>query len=251
MIYLTAMIVESRELGRGINSYHYRRPGPPPLYADGSIDVQCALKDPGELIDFETEIRPGGNRVPAFLDMVVTDCAKDAEVRSFVAEVATLLQSDRPPLVRSSSHVGVHFNTDIGLYPEATATFDTLCSCLLRRLKNPPAVPVQERSPFVVRVHLEEGAMYYDLDEPSMRKLKKHKGHDWHATPVRVEQQTLDDFELLIGDFASHMGLLVTRLGEGELLRYGGVRYVDAASGAILAEWPARRGGVETSPPTS
>lgn len=240
MIYLTAQIVVSREHGTGINSYIYGRPGPPPMSGDGSVDVPRALDDPGDLLDFEVDIRPGGNRVPAFLDMVASDPADVVKAHRFMDEVAELLRSTNPPIVKSSPLFGVHFNTDIDLYPKAAATFDALKHCLLRRLGNPPAVAVQERTPFVVRVHTHPDTMYYDLDETSIHKLQHHKGADWYATPVRIEHQTLDDFERLIGNFIGQVGMLVTRLGEDELLRFGGVRYVEAVSGAILAEWPAR-----------
>lgn len=240
MIYVTAQMVVSRKT-RGINSYFYRRPGPAPVLSDLRIDITRALESPGELVDFETEITPGGNRVPAFMDLVAVDGVDLTDVRALMDEVADLLPSVPPPIVKSSSQVGVYFNTDFSLYSKAAITFDTLKQTLLRRLRNPPAAAMKDRTPFVVRVHTETDAIYYDLDEASFIKLQEHKGAAWFATPVRIEHQTRNDFERIIGNFIGQIGMLVTRLEEDELLRFGGVRYVDAASGVILGEWPSRR----------
>jgi hypothetical protein len=56
---------------------------------------------------------------------------------------------------------------------------------------------------------------------------------------VTISHHTEQDFEHLVGSFLAQVGLILTRLGEEELLRMGGVSFKDG-TGRIVGAWPSR-----------
>jgi hypothetical protein len=216
------------------------------MNADGALDVLRAQREPGELIDYRAAIKPGGNRVPAFLELVSLDQPDIAEARAFFNDASTDLGRKRPPLVFSTARFSLHFNTDIGLYPRRQEEFSALATVALGLLEDPPTRSLRDDEPLTVLVRYDEGGVTFELDEASVRKLQSLKGSAWTASPVHIAHQTLDDFERVVGSFVGQMGSILTKLDEQELLRLGGVRYVDAsqvdpAKWRVLGQWPSRK----------
>ncbi|HEY2514612.1 MAG TPA: hypothetical protein VGI39_27295, partial [Polyangiaceae bacterium] len=57
-----------------------------------------------------------------------------------------------------------------------------------------------------------------------------------------ISHHTRQDFEALVGSFLGQLGLILTHLGEEELLQQGGVLFVDG-QGRTVGAWPSRAAG--------
>jgi hypothetical protein len=70
MMYITAMRVNSQKQGIGVNIFLHVRPGEPDPEAPWKI-----MDDPGPRVDKVSwiEVRSGGNRVEAYLDLLLAE----------------------------------------------------------------------------------------------------------------------------------------------------------------------------------
>lgn len=240
MIFIAAHRVVTHKGEVGLNFYVYRRAAPPPARSDGTVDILRASEQPGELVALETAIKPGGNRVSAFIDFVSVDNPSVHDAQAFLDEVRCSLTGQRLPLVHANESFAVHCNADFALHARFPHEFDTLSAGILRLLRELPSRPLRDHAPLVVRVEPVGDGVTFRLDDESARKLEQHKGPDWGAGPVHISHQSMDDFKRLVRGFIGQMAMIVTKLDEEELLRLGGARYVDAG-GRELARWPSRK----------
>ncbi|HTN91890.1 MAG TPA: hypothetical protein VL242_49815 [Sorangium sp.] len=241
MIFIAAHRVNTHKGEVGLNLYFYRRAAPPPTRSDGTIDVLRARDQPGELVALDTAIKPGGNRVSAFIDFVsVEDNPSVHDAQAFFDGVRSSLAGQRLPLVHANASFAVHCNADFALHARFPQEFDDLSDGILRLLRGLPSRPLRDSTPLVVRVEPVGDGVSFNLDDASARKVEQYKGADWGAGPVHISHRNMDDFERLVGGFVGQMAMIVTKLDEEELLRLGGVRYVDAG-GRELARWPSRK----------
>lgn len=245
MIFISVLSVISHSNGAsGINRYWYRTEGEPPRHASGVVDILRADDTRGELVYFQLDIKGGGNRVPTFLDLAVVDRADVEEARAFFRSADEELQKKRPPLVFERELFGIHFNTDIGLYPRSREDLKTLATVALSMLEHPPQRAIRDKEPFVILVAQDEKGLTFKLDRISEERLRAHHGADyWVTSPLHITHQTLNDFNRMMGSIVRQFGLILTRLkDEEELLQMGGVQYVTAElPHKVLAQWPARK----------
>lgn len=243
MILVAALhVVKGGSNETGITVYFYRKAGAPPLNSNGSIDVVRAHEEPGELVYLEAPIKPGGNRVNAFLEFVsIDDNPPTDQASAFLHGLRSKLSRRRPPLVHSTDRFGVHFNANIGLYDRLTEEFDALVAPILNLIAHPPSGSLRDNEPLVVLVKTDEKGVTFDLNKEARERLQSIKGDDWRISPVHIGHQTLDDVDRIIGRVVVNMATILTRLDEQELLKLGGVKYVDAVSSRVLAQWPSRK----------
>lgn len=245
MIFISVLNVVSHSSGAsGINRYWYRAEGEPPRHADGVVDILRADDARGELVHLQLDIKGGGNQVPTFLDLAAVDHAEIEEARAFFESADEELQKRRPPLVFEREHFGIHFNTNIGLYPRSREDLKTLATVALSLLEHPPQRAIRDNEPFVILVAQDEKGLTFKLDRTSEERLRTHHGPDsWVTSPLHITHQTLDDFNRMMESIVRQFGLILTRLKDDEeLLQMGGVRYVSAEPPhKVLAQWPARK----------
>jgi hypothetical protein len=138
---------------QGVNRYYYRRAAPATRTPDGSIDPRGfagSTDDLGELVAVDTEVRPGGNRVEEFLDIVMDDASPGALVEA-VRVVSEQISSVSFPVVHMSADVGLVFDMEYRLRPLARQQFVYLSNKALSWLVQAPP-PLRESSPLVVRI---------------------------------------------------------------------------------------------------
>jgi len=243
MFVISAHNVVSHQHGEGVNVYYYRKDSEPPRHTDGTLDVVAAQNKPGELIQLDAQIKPGGNRVSALLDFVAADLPNLEEVRVFFDEARKMLQKKRPPLVHVNQAYGVHFNTDMGLYPQRPALFADLSRFILRFVEHPPAKSFREQTPLVVVVRAignGEG-LSFELDPSSVQKIAQIKGSKWKNHRVQAQIDTFPDFVNYDSDWPGSMSKVLTQLDEQEILSLGGIRFVDDRSNNVLWQWPSAK----------
>lgn len=135
MIYLTAHRVLSPTSGaEGINAFRYSQgnylwPGPPPAGIGEQLD-----EDPGVLVRQVVTVRPPGNRVRSFLDVVApVDVNPDELNRAAEAIVAGEIPA-RFPTEWSHGRIWLRFGVERALAPfwrsELPALFDQAFSLL-------------------------------------------------------------------------------------------------------------------------
>jgi hypothetical protein len=119
MMYLTAMRINSRRDGIGVNIYLHLKPGAP-----DTQDPWKVMDDPGPAVRevAREEVRPGGNRVEAYLDLLLDEHAYSAELLTGILdEAAKAIEMGRPNPAkmefpdRHGGVVRVAFSVNLGL----------------------------------------------------------------------------------------------------------------------------------------
>lgn len=245
MIVVSAHNVVSSQYGEGVNVYYYRKDGELPHQGNGTVDVMLAQSKPGELIHLKAAIKPGGNRVSALLDFVAPDQLDFPAVQGFFDEVRNKLQRSRPPLVYANRDYGLHFNSDIGLYPQRKSLFDDLSQSILRFVEHPPAKSLRDQTPLVVLVRVvpdDEGGLSFELEQASAQKIIQLKGPKWKSARVRAQMDTFQDFMTADSEWLGQMSKVLTQLDEHEILKLGGIRFVrDEPEQRLLWQWPSAK----------
>ncbi|WP_437663871.1 hypothetical protein [Sorangium sp. So ce1182] len=137
-MYLTAQRVASAAPPReGINAFLslHGEEGAAAIDWDSPRVELVAEELPGVLLLRECDLRPGGNRVRSFLDVVVRDQVDRAHVQVALDEFHRRLASARLPYVDVVDGVGVRFSAEPSLDPERLDEYRLLRSRVLRLLE--------------------------------------------------------------------------------------------------------------------
>lgn len=134
-MYLTAHHVVSNDGHEGINAFAHLHGAefPSPPVDEATIEL-VADDFTGELVDEETEVRPGGNAVRSYLDVVTPDHTDPAMIRDALDEFASSLEAGMPPIRRVIGGVGVRVGMNLGLRSRRAEEFAALRERVLRLL---------------------------------------------------------------------------------------------------------------------
>ncbi len=127
-MYITAQRVISEEGQQGINSFfHLHRPNKQPKPATPSDVVSVAESNTGKLIKDQVEIKPGGNRVRSYLDIVAPDTM---DAKSIIAALdkfrEDINQSRMGPIISIANRIGLRFSAEIEMYKILGDEYDAL-----------------------------------------------------------------------------------------------------------------------------
>lgn len=110
---LVAQRVRSRDGREGINAFCYHHG--PHAWLDRAPPNIAA--NPGQLVNQHIEVRPPGNRVRSFIDILTPDATPTIQVERDVTSVVDLIE-DRPfPLDMHSGDSTFQFNLELALAP--------------------------------------------------------------------------------------------------------------------------------------
>jgi hypothetical protein len=228
---------------QGINQYFYRRAERATRNPNGMIDplAVSASGQAGELVYYDADVPPGSNRLETLLN-VVLETPDPRPLLDALSEVSQhiLLPATTFPVVHMAKDVGLAFYVAYPLKPLARQDFIYFGNRAARLLQKPPEKSLRDLPPFTVRARREEDQVTYELESQSEKRLRNLKGNLFVPSRVVVSHQNAADLEQLVGGFVGHLGSAITHLTEDELLRNGGVLFVDEASGKTLAAWPSR-----------
>ncbi len=238
MIILSAQRVLSKNKS-GINCSLYRHAPDPPRKPDGDIDEAAAFAERGELIAYQHDLRPGGNRISSYVDIVLLSAQRDA-VDRIVAAALHRLKTDVPPLQLSDSDAALELNMDMGLYPRAALELKELVGRalpLLQRAEETP--PWRAGNPLRVLVTRDSPATRFALDRASEAKIRRIHPSWGAAFTVTIDDATGADFEAMHGSVFPHVAQMIVKLDIDDIRELGGIDFVDATTGNTVARWPA------------
>lgn len=127
-MYLTAQhVVAPDRSGEGINAFAHLHGDRSRISPQDEAGIRLvADDDPGALIDQDVDLRPGGNSVRSYLDVVAADGESSAKIRAGLDALEMELGRSDPPIARVVDGIGLRLNMNIGLYPQKLVEFSRL-----------------------------------------------------------------------------------------------------------------------------
>lgn len=128
-MYLTAQRVLAVRSGQeGINAFHHRHAeqwlGAPP------DDIPTS--NPGELVNRETVVKPGGNRVRSYLDIIAPEDTPWSDIREALLSFAASSVNAPFPWSYTSGPIRIVAGMDPQLAPSWQSELATLYQAILR-----------------------------------------------------------------------------------------------------------------------
>lgn len=239
MIYATAQRVIASDGRTGINAYLYQSASALPHGESGVVDAELALEERGDLVAYEQALRSGGNQVQSYVDFLLPS----AEAKIFeelTSGTLEALSKGPPPIAFETARGALLFDIDVGfaarrLRPQQELLELAGAARKLLGRGGPPAWSEVEK--LVVRVERGEHETRYKLDRKSEQRVVHALAHPATLAPITLQHETRSQLEHLHGSFFPHVAALLTQLDDEQLLRLGGVVFIDS-DGKTLWEWP-------------
>lgn len=234
MIYLTAQRVRSRRApASAINCYLHRRPGEPiPAGSDSLAVADAVARDPGALAATDVRLRPGGNRVEAFLDVVGPDDLDAVALRPVLADFEARVGAAATNELGARSAIGV-LRLYVGPTLELLPVYRELRAAAEELLSS--ARPAS--APLVVRVDHRDDASVFELEKDSVERVRTMLGPSWTAPRVRVAGDVAADFAAYHGSILPHLVVVLTGMDGQRVREMGGIRF-ENSQGNVIGRWP-------------
>lgn len=241
-MYVTAQRVRSGS-EEGINVFRYlHRELSEALWESGFPDLQMILSQaPGYLVDYSTDIAPGGNNVLSCLDVVAPDGGNVEGIRRAIERLEGFVQSanKQDAWYMNQAPVALGFRVTPGVVGKsAREQLIALCQRLMTHLKTPP--PLATEPPVVVRLSRKDDTFALSLEPAEAERL-----HARGAYPMPGSLTACSDILDAVdkqgppGPFIGHMVAALTGQDLHQLVVGGGVRVVDGEQ-TIWERLPAR-----------
>ena len=231
-MYLTVHRVISRQAERGINGALYKHGtdrrdptwNPPDLddITSGNLGTQIMCR---------IDIKPGGNAVECFLDVVFPDDFSELELETVLAKFRKSIHSARTRLTLGL--VAIDFAVNLGESNHIHENFDQLYNAAIelflnRNLQNtlPPLEIIETQ---------DEEYRYFELNSESKRRLRKEFGSDVSTDCVKLPHSVTSDFKKLYGELYPFVSEWITDKSRADLSRLGGIRVLH--NGQSVWEW--------------
>ena len=218
-MYLTVHRVVSRQAERGINGALYKHGTDRRDPAWNSPDLEdITSRNLGTQIMYRTDIKPGGNAVECFLDIVFPDDFSELELKTSLSKFRKSIHSARTTLTLGV--VAIDFAVNLGESNHIHENFDQLYNAaieLFRNLQNtlPPLEIIETQ---------DEEYRYFELSAASKRRLRKEFGSDVSTDCVKLPHSVTSEFKKLYGELYPFVLEWVTDKPRADLSRLGGIR---------------------------
>jgi hypothetical protein len=137
-MYVTAHLVRSKEDEEGINAFLHLHGREFPWPDDAS---RLADSEPGKTVRSRIDLRPGGNRVRAYLDVLAPDETDRSELDRALTELSRDLGERKNPTVFTQGAATIRFGVELGLYNLRAQHLQMLVSAVLQLLDQDPRPP--------------------------------------------------------------------------------------------------------------
>ncbi|MBI5480560.1 MAG: hypothetical protein HY906_17010 [Deltaproteobacteria bacterium] len=237
MLYLTAQRVVSSETGRtGINAFRYANA------AVRSFEF-LQTSDVGVLEAQVIEVPPGGNDILCYIDVLAPDGTPPAGIKPVLEALGQGWSKGRRGTAEVDD-VRALFVPGRAPAEAAREELDALVRGLLAVADAAPSQPPTEARPITILVSARPDGLRYALSPESAQRLRRLNGPDWRQVSVTVADDVAADFARVAQPAFGELNRSLVRTLTGvDVLRlhseFGGVRFVEQASGKTLWEWPA------------
>lgn len=244
-MYLTAHRVYSLAKQKaGINVFLYRhgeQPVPGMSWEQPVVEL-VADEHIGTRGPEHVEVAPGGNRVLSFIDIVTADDTSLSQVEAATEAFGKSVSSaDRLPVSSTIGNVALRFGAQFGLDKKnQRLEFEELVSQALALLNEPHEPQWRSREPLEVDVEETEEGLRFALRPEAQHRLAAVHGVEWSAPRVSISHDTHHAFELAQGDVFRNFVPILANLDLEYVAGLGGMRFLKAGTGELLAEWPSR-----------
>jgi len=227
----------------GINTFLHLHGDPVESIDWGDIEYITNLK-PGRLIDQETEVQPGGNRVLSYLEVVGPDNALPIQLTTALDHVQLHL-SYQPNWIWQDHGLLIRFsfgfpppNMDDLTDAEFTALREHMEAIVSRFDEGnfPQPAPLQRR-PLLIWRKIAEDGMEFFLDETSRKTIKALVSERVFPTTIKVEHLVKYEFERQFGTTFESMIPALVGLPHSKVISLGGLELRDRNTKELLLRW--------------
>ena len=231
-MYLTVHRVVSRQAERGINGALYKHGTDRRDPAWNPPDLEdITSRNLGTQIMYRADIKPGGNAVECFLDVVFPDDFSELELEKVLSEFRKSIHSARTTLTFGS--VAIDFAVNIGERAKIHENFDQLYNAAIELFRNRN---LQNTLPLLEIIEKrDEEYRYFELSAESKRRLWKEFGSDVSTDCVKLPHSVTSDFKKLYGELYPFVSEWITDKPRADLSRLGGIRVL--YNGQSVWEW--------------
>lgn len=238
-MYLSAQRVRAPRGATGVNVALYLHSGTEINPAVWGLPAHTTLAtitsgNPGKLATSRVQIKPGGNSVESFVDVVAPDGTSATEIGNALEELRQQATAARNPAVVRVGHVTAEFSMSLGEVRVANV-FDELAGPALMLYSHPEPPTWVAAQPLTIDVQNDDEGWVFGLDLASAGRVTRAGGR---PARVRVRYDVADDFRRVYGHLYPHAAQWVTNLSGEALLELGGAKFVH--DGTVVGEWPAR-----------
>lgn len=231
-MYLTVQRVASREGARGINGalYEHGKDRRDPMWR--APDVQeIATSNLGNQVARRTDVRPGGNSVECFLDIIFPDDVSEVELRTALSRLRREIVGSR--VSATDGLVSIVFSQNLGEGARAQANYDQLFRAAIRLFRGRNEHETDD--PLEILATIDESGWHFSLTDRSRRRLEARNDPPAFAR-VNVPLDVADDFRRMYGELYPFVMEWVTALSRADLAVMGGVRIFH--DNTVVWEWP-------------
>lgn len=127
-MYITAQKVESQNGIIGINSFYHSHKGIPLPKTLSTRDViSVAESNTGTLIKDKCDVKPGGNKVKSYLDIVALDSIDEKKLIHVLNQFQDKIKSeDLGPIIDIIEGIGMRFTAELELHDNLIDEFTLL-----------------------------------------------------------------------------------------------------------------------------
>ena len=236
-MYLTAQRIRTvggRE--EGINVLMYRHGGDIGAVNWEDPDFEeLTTRNPGDLVARSTPIRPGGNHVLSFLDVLAPETATEDDLRDALGNLSVTMPLEARRWRGRSERVSARFLAELSTKPPMS-DFAELSERAIQLFHARP--PMQEEAgPLLIRCSMTDEKTTFTLDDPSRRRLLDGGAPRWLPSSLSLDHAVGADLADVHPNYLRDVALVLTGLDEDALARIGGVRLADA-NGKEWLVWP-------------
>ena len=222
-MYLTVHRVVSRQAERGINGALYKHGTDRQDPAWNPPDLEdITSRNLGTQIMYRTDIKPGGNAVECFLDIVFPDDFSELELKTSLSKFRESVHSLRTRL--TLGWVAIDFAVNQGERAKIHENFDQLYNAAIELFRNFNRQNIPIPPPLEIIEIQDKEYRYFELSVASKRRLRKEFGSDVSTDCVKLPHSVASEFKELYGELYPFVFEWVTDKSRADLSRLGGVR---------------------------
>ena len=230
-MYLTVHKVV-RQAERGINGALYKHGTDRRDPAWNPPDLEdITSRNLGTQIMYRADIKPGGNAVECFLDIVFPDDFSELELETALSKFRESIRSLRTKL--TLGWITIDFAVNQGERTKIHENFDQLYNAAIELFRNRNLQ--NTLSPLEIIETQDEEYRYFELNSKSKRRLRKEFGPDVSTDRVKLPHSVTSDFKKLYGELYPFVSEWITDKSRADLSRLGGIRVLH--NGQAVWEW--------------